>query len=108
LIITIPAGEIMEWLTKYKLYRFFLGVAALVIGFTSQYLLTSNRPLIAAFLFALAVTLIILALRKQPGPMVEMSGFQPVESGKKLRWGCSPAPSPPFILGCFIWPVLRS
>jgi 4-amino-4-deoxy-L-arabinose transferase-like glycosyltransferase len=87
LIITIPAGEIMEWLTKYKLYRFFLGVAALVIGFTSQYLLTSNRPLIAAFLFALAVTLIILALRKQPGPMVEMSGFQPVESGKKLRWG---------------------
>ncbi len=77
----------MEWLTKYKLFRFFLGVAGLVIGITSQYLLTSNRPLLAAFLFALAVILIILALRKQPGPTVEISGFQPIESGEKLRWG---------------------
>ncbi len=63
------------------------GLIALVLGGGGQFLLKLNRPIPAAIFYALAIVLIVFALRKQPILKVEISAFQQVATGKKLRRG---------------------
>ena len=56
---------------------------ALMMGIIGQLLLNANQPLLAAILYLFAVGLVIFAFRKQPGPDVILSPFQPVE---QVKW----------------------
>jgi len=73
-------------LKRFSFISFF-GLLALVAGGLGQFLLTSNRLIPAAILYALAVVLVILAFRQQPGPKFELSAFLPSEPGRIRQWG---------------------
>ncbi len=72
---------------KFKPVYFLCALCALVIGFTGQILLGDNQLVPAAVFYTLAVVLIIIAFRKQPGPNVAIPPFRPAPTVKWRRLG---------------------
>jgi DNA-binding beta-propeller fold protein YncE/4-amino-4-deoxy-L-arabinose transferase-like glycosyltransferase len=74
-------------LAKYESINFIGGLVALLLGVSGQLLLKSNQPASAIILYLLAVGLLVVAMRKLPGPDLVLATFQPRERGKWYWWG---------------------